>query len=333
MLRELRLKLKAEGDSSSYSDSSVKSGHICCGAGGEILGVKMAGIRPVWAFDYNEAAVETARYNHLAVNVFRADIRRLDTSGLDRVNLVICGIPCQPFTRIGKRLCENDERDISDSVADVLVQLLPETIIFENVREYKSSNGFNSLNYRLREAGYSTEWQVLNVADYGIPQRRLRLFGIASLNDNIVFPEPSHTRKRSLFDMREEYVRFGKIRDGSEMKPFTSKALKGVLRRFKRHSARRNGFSVRIIDDEDMMMTVLGVMYRGSGSSSNSALVWDNGVLRNVSFLEACRAQSFPDDYVFLGLQDEKWQQMANAIPPMMAKVLASTVLTSIHNN
>jgi DNA (cytosine-5)-methyltransferase 1 len=293
----------------------------------------MAGIRPVWALDYNEAAVETARYNHRDVNMFRTDIRKLNTAGLDKVDLVFCGIPCQPFTRIGKRLLENDERDISESVADVLMQLLPETIIFENVREYKSSNGFDYLNYKLQECGYSTEWQVLNVADYGIPQRRLRLWGIASLRDNIVFPEPTHTKKRSLFDMKEEYVRFGKIRDGLGMKPLTAKALKGVLRRYGRHSARGNGFSVQIIDDEDMMMTVLGVMYRGSGASSHSTLVWDNGVLRNVSFLEACRAQSFPEDYVFLGLHEERWQQVANAIPPMMASVLARTVLASIHNN
>ncbi len=305
------------------------SGHVCCGAGGDIVGVKATGrVMPVWAFDYSYSAVATVLSNHPDVMAFYGDVRHV--KGLKPVDMLFCGIPCQPYTRIGARRGEGDERAISLDLVRIIRQVSPRFLLFENVREYKSSSGFEALNNSLKPE-YSLLWSTLNMADYGVPQRRVRLFGVGVRGDGIAleFPAPTHTKEKNLLDDRTEWVRFGNIRDGKGMKPLSAKELKGVFRRLRRHSMRGNGFSVQIIDDQDMMMTVLGVMYRGSGTGSNSTLVWDGGRVRSVSLLEARRAQGFDDAYQFCGTIKEIWQQVANAWPPLMVKKLVETLLHS----
>lgn len=304
------------------------SGHVCCGAGGDIMGVKATGrVRPVWAFDRSRSAVATVMSNHPDVKVFVRDVRYVRE--LPRVDILFCGIPCQPYTRLGSRRGENDERAISLDLVRIIGQVSPRFLLFENVREYKSSAGFEALNEALKPV-YSISWNMPNVADYGVPQRRVRLFGLG-VRGNVApeFPAPTHTKERNLIDNRPAWVRFGAIRDGKGMKPLSAKALKGVFRKLRRHSMRGNGFSVQVIDDRDMMMTVLGVMFRGSGTGSNSTLIWDDGAVRNVSLLEARRAQGFADSYRFCGTLKEIWQQVADAWPPLMVTRLVEGILTA----
>lgn len=293
------------------------------------MGAKAAGIKPVWAFDINTSAVETVKANHYEVHAFIADVRDITQSitALTRVDMLFCGIPCQPYTRIGKRGGDTDERAISQHVSRLVLAIRPRYLVFENVREYRSSKGFSVLNEELSAVGYKVVWDVVNVADYGVPQRRSRLFGIGVRGDcTPQFPAHTHTKERSLFDQRPSWRRFKTIKDGAGMKPLSAKALRGVLRRLAAHSKKGNGFSVQVIDEKSMMMTVLGVMYRGSGTSSNSTLIWDNGTIRNVSFLEARRAQGFPDDYVICGTKKEQWQQVGNAWPPLMVTRLVDSL-------
>lgn len=303
---------------SSKHKKQLTTGHICCGAGGDILGAKMAGAKPVWGFDLSESAIQTAKANHPDVLIHQGDIKNMDCD-FPRVDLVICGIPCQPFTSIGRRLQEKDERDISYDVAEKIKKIRPDFLIFENVREYQKSKGFEILNNELAE--YTINWHVLNVADYGIPQRRIRLFGLGSLGGYYNFPKPTHSPISDLYDQRIPWQTFKSIRNGKGMSPLSSKAIKGIWRRNNKHIAKGNGFSIQIVDDDDMCPTVLGNIYRGSGTSSNSIMVYDKGILRNMTYLESKRGQGFPDDYIFCGRAPERWQQIANAIPPLMAKM------------
>lgn len=311
------------------NEQLLKSGHICCGAGGDIVGAKAFGIQPVWAFDKNSSAVETVLENHADVKAFVADVRNIDASRLDPIDILFCGMPCQPYTRIGRRRGEEDERAISQDILRIILVLKPQYLLFENVREYQKSVGFDTLNTELTNQGYCITYGTSNVADYGIPQRRIRLFGVGIFDRACVpqLPAPTHTRNRNLFDQRPEWIKFGAIKDGVGMRPLSAKALKGVLRRLSNHSKTGNNFSVQVINQADMMMTVMGTMWRGSGTGSNSTLIWDNGIVRNVSFLEARRAQGFEDTYKFRGTNKEQWQMVGNAWPPLMVTRLIESLV------
>lgn len=280
----------------------------------------------MWAFDIEESCISTVIANFaFKVNAIQADIRGLPSNAFDRVDLIICGIPCQPFTRIGRRKKEADERDISSSVAREIKKLMPKWIIFENVREYKNSIGFEILN-EILVPHYNLNWKELNFADYGIPQRRHRLIGLGNIYNPPVFPNPTHTKQPTLMNNLSPGKLFGEIRDRNGMPPLSVTAIRGLLRRYGNHREKGNGFSIQIIDDNDVMFTVLGTMYRGSGTSSHCNLIWEEGRIRNVSILEARRAQGFPDNYIFVGTIPRQWQMIANTLPPDLTKILIQSL-------
>lgn len=301
------------------------TGHLCCGAGGDILASKLSGCSPLWGIDIDDAAVKTARLNHNDVKILQVDIKNM--CDVETVDILICGIPCQPFTRIGRQLKEKDKRDISLYVATTIKKIQPRYLIFENVREYKSSMGFEILNNELSD--YKIHWDTINVADYGIPQRRKRLFGLGSLDKNITFPKPTHCNPvhAGLFQQLSPWVTFQSIKNGDGMPPMSAKAIKGIWRRQQKHISKGNGFSIQIIEDDDMCPTVLGQMYRGSGTGSNSIMIYDRGYLRNISFLEIRRAQGFPEYYIFFGKAKERWLLVGNAFPPLMARKLIEAII------
>ncbi|MBF0456734.1 MAG: DNA cytosine methyltransferase [Nitrospirae bacterium] len=208
----------------------ITTGHICCGAGGDILGAKLAGALPQWGFELNAAAAHTARANHPDVTIHNADLRSIQLRDLSPVDMIICGIPCQPFTPIGKRLKALDIRDITIPLVKLIADFSPKYLLFENVREYKSSDSFQTLNDAL--SMYQINWQVINYADYGIPQRRLRLFGLGTLKggNSLQHPNPTHTESPDMFNQLSPWVTFADIRDGTNMRPMSAKALNGAFR-------------------------------------------------------------------------------------------------------
>ncbi|WP_420266009.1 DNA cytosine methyltransferase [Candidatus Magnetominusculus dajiuhuensis] len=305
---------------------NLTTGHICCGAGGDILGAKLAGARPQWGFDLNAAAVHTAQANHPDVLIHHADMRSIQSHELSPVDMIICGIPCQPFTSIGKRQKELDTRDITLPLIEQIIGLKPKYLLFENVREYRSSESFQALNEGL--SMYDINWQVINYADYGIPQRRLRLFGLGKLRGGIALqhPKPTHTESPDIFIRLSPWVNFGNIRDGADMRPMSAKAINGVFsRRFDKQESHKF-FSFQLVEDTKLCPTILGSMCSGSGCHTNIVIVYDAGRLRHLSFLEARRAQGFPDDYMFCGNNKANWLMVANAIPPSIAKIYIESI-------
>ncbi|MBF0554117.1 MAG: DNA cytosine methyltransferase [Nitrospirae bacterium] len=305
---------------------TLTTGHICCGAGGDILGAKLAGAVPLWGFDLNAAAVHTARANHPDTTIHHADLRSIRLQDLSAVDMIICGIPCQPFTPIGKRLGVKDIRDITIPLVKLISDIRPAYLLFENVREYKSSESFNVLNEAL--AMYEIDWQVINYADYGIPQRRLRLFGLGKLWDGKAFghPNATHTESPDMFNRLLSWVKFADIRDGADMRPMSARAISGVFSRRLKYIKSGHGFSLQLIDGNNLCPTVLATMHSGSGCKSNMVIVYDDGRLRHLSFLEARRAQGFPDDYMFCGNNKDNWLMVANAIPPGIAAVYIQNI-------
>ncbi|MBF0487878.1 MAG: DNA (cytosine-5-)-methyltransferase [Nitrospirae bacterium] len=312
---------------------TLTTGHICCGAGGDILGAKQAGAIPLWGFDLNAMAVHTARANHPDTTIHHADLRCIKTTDLSAVDMIICGIPCQPFTPIGKRLKEKDTRDITIPLVKLIDNLRPAYLLFENVREYKSSDSFQILNDGL--SMYDINWQVINYADYGIPQRRLRLFGLGKLRDGdaLQHPKQTHTESPDIFNQLSPWIKFSDIRDGKDMRPMSARALSGAFSRRSKYIKSGHGFSLQLVDDNNLCPTVLATMYSGSGCKSNMVIVYDNGRLRHLSFLEARRAQGFTDDYMFCGNKKDNWLMVANAIPPGIAKTYIRRIDHGTYNN
>lgn len=177
------------------------------GCGGMTEGLKQAGFKVVAAIEMDELAARTYRANHEAygVHLIQKDIRKIDTQEIKDLldgkplHLLAGCPPCQGFSSMKKRNKKKSARDPRNSlILDYLrfvEDLHPIVIMLENVPGLANYNQFKKVFKRLIELGYDPKFRVVNVANYGVPQRRKRLVMVGSLLGNIDIPEGTTTFK------------------------------------------------------------------------------------------------------------------------------------------
>ncbi len=184
---------------------------ICAGAGGQSLGLHLAGFRHELAVEIDGKAAATLRNNlcrladeggHVAPAIAEGDVadssvwRPEDYPG---GSLLAGGVPCPPFSKAGKQLGSGDERDLFAWAIEAAGRMQPDAVMLENVKglsEAKFSGYRQAVVDRLSQLGYAADWQLLNACDYGVPQLRPR-FVLVALRDEFVpyfrWPEPKPT--------------------------------------------------------------------------------------------------------------------------------------------
>lgn len=197
---------------------------LFCGAGGLSEGLCQAGFRPSFAVDFDEQAVETFRYNHPETVCVARDIRDLkpseilDAAGLQlgQVDLVAGGPPCQGFSLLGPRIADDPKNRLFLDFVRLVAALQPRAVLFENVVGILSMQGgavVRAIALEFERIGYVCAHRVLNAADFGVPQTRLRfiLIAVPVGTTAITFPSPTHsfaTPQLSLLerDTAKEYL-------------------------------------------------------------------------------------------------------------------------------
>ena len=181
---------------------------LFCGCGGLTLGLKQAGFDVIGAVDNDHLAVETYKANHKEVEVWEKDIKALTVGevkkrlGLKKGELdLLAGCPpCQGFSTMrtlngGKRVRDGRNKLIEDFQRFV-EELLPKAVMMENVPGLRKNKRFKSLCRILKKLGYIVNHDVLNAADYGVPQRRRRLILLAGKGKKIDFAKK--TKKKTV---------------------------------------------------------------------------------------------------------------------------------------
>jgi DNA (cytosine-5)-methyltransferase 1 len=169
------------------------------GCGGMTRGLKKAGFRVLAAVDIDPLTIETYKANHPEVVTWKADIKNLTVAsvknklGLKKGSLdLLAGCPpCQGFSTMRTL---NGAKRIRDSRNDLLIEfqrfveaLKPRAVMLENVPGLAKDRRFSVFCRRLKQLGYTGQYRILNVAKYGVPQRRRRLIYLAGLNGAIDF--------------------------------------------------------------------------------------------------------------------------------------------------
>lgn len=175
---------------------------IFAGGGGFAVGLAEAGYRTVAAVEIEPWAAATFKANHREVQVFRQDVREVGGPALlrlagGRLDLLAACPPCQGFSSLTSKNRKEDPRNsLVLEVARLAEEMRPRVVVMENVPGLadKGADLFNQLLARLHAAGYACDWRVLQVADFGVPQRRRRLVLLGSLDGNVGLPEPTHSR-------------------------------------------------------------------------------------------------------------------------------------------
>jgi len=330
-----------------------------------------------------------------------SDVREVNfTAFADKLDLVSGGPPCQPFSLGGKHRAHEDSRDMFPQAVRAVREIRPSAFIFENVKgltresfanyfeyirlqlkhpeliarndetwpdhyarleRYETSNRREGLHYRVIT-------QVLNAADYGVPQKRYRVFFVGFRDDLGIewnFPKPTHSREALLWDQSSKGTywdrnrvskssRFYAMRDAqldsdllfapptqpwktvrdaiSDLPhPETSKTATSLFTSHKFQPGARiyPGHTGSPLDEPAKALKA-GV--HGVPGGENM-LVNSNGSVRYFSVREAARLQTFPDDFLFTGSWSETMRQLGNAVPVDLARVVGASVLDQLNSS
>ena len=180
-----------------------------CGAGIGAIGFKMAGYDIIDAFDNKDYAVKTYNRN-IGDHARIADIRNLSAEDVSYADVYVGGFPCTPFSFAGKGDGTENEKsgDLGYHFYRLVKEKQPKAFIVENVKGIISKKHrpfFDELLEKFTEAGYTVEWKLLDCYDYGVAQKRERVFIVGVRDDlgfNYVFPEKvADSERKTLRDV------------------------------------------------------------------------------------------------------------------------------------
>lgn len=333
---------------------------VFSGAGGLDLGLHRAGWDCLYATDFDKAAVETLRANvtHLGKDTVLecADIRSvsgphiLDVVGQRRgeIDLLAGGPPCQSWSSAGHQKGFDDPRGrLFEDYLRVASQLDVRWLIFENVRGLITARGHDgvpgSALAAIREALFGAGWQtrveLLNAADYGVPQRRVRVVLVGyRAGDEPALPSPSHSQRpdsqlpgwislgdclAALRPLQVEEV----IRPTGMLAEQLATIIpgSGVKSPGKRETTRPGGHWGY---KQGAFVADLSRPARTVTASAQQDWIRDpHHGLRRLTPRECAAIQTFPEDWTFVGKAADQYRQVGNAVPPLLAQHLGVSLL------
>lgn len=177
---------------------------LYCGAGGLSLGLKRAGFNVVAGVEIDPEIAKTYEANHPTVKLIKRDIREVkgkeifELTGLDEIDLIAGCPPCQGFSSLTSKYKRKDPRnDLILEMARLVEEIKPKMIMMENVPGItkRGKSILNEFVKRLESIGYEINMEVLQTADYGVPQFRRRFVLLAGKGFKIDFPKSTHCNK------------------------------------------------------------------------------------------------------------------------------------------
>ena len=295
---------------------------LFAGCGGLALGFEAAGFVTV-GFESDADCCSTYRAN-LGAICHRMTLRP-DQELASGAQVIIGGPPCQPFSVNGHQNGIRDDRDGFPAYLSAVERYRPRVAVFENVRGmlYKNQTYFDAIVGQLEALGYVVEWKLLNAVDYGVPQNRERLFVVAH-NGQFTFPVPSHRASPvTAGEALGELIHI--IPDGAK---FLTPSMDAYVARYEKASKCVRPRDLHL-DRPSRTVTCRNL----NGATGDMLRVrLEDGRRRRLTVTEGARLQSFPDWFTVIGTEGSRFNQIGNAVPPLLAKAVASSVLACLEN-
>jgi DNA (cytosine-5)-methyltransferase 1 len=353
----------------------------------------MAGYTIGLGIEKEELPYQTHRYNfdgrcHLAdIATISSPSALLKTYGLDRLDVIIGGPPCQGFSRVGRgkmrslsphRMYIHDPRNqYYKEFIRFVAALQPLYFVMENVPDLQYYPDGNKLllekaQRRFQKLGYTVEWRVLQAEQYGVPQMRKRLFIIGTrIEQKITWPETTHEGKpitvwQAINDLpiishghRRDEIPYGPrcklndyqrlMREGAGDILYNHQTRWHNLQDLQAFAWLEEGGKYANLPEcfkryrDDIFHDKYWKLYRDRPSWTVEAHIGKDTYRhiypsrkgeqeppRTISVREAARLQSFPDRFRFIGPFTRQFFQVGNAVPPLLAKVVAEAILPGV---
>lgn len=345
----------------------MKAISLFCGAGGMDVGFEAAGVEVLWANEFNADAVSTYKKNHPNTYVEHADIRDAKSQLLryskEKVDLVFGGPPCQGFSVAGKMDPTDERSTMVWEFFDVVEMTQPKIFVMENVKALGELTRWKQVREKIytraKELGYYCFARVLNSADFGVPQKRERVFfvGVKDCTYKIenLFDEVIVKKQQQRQSLRDCLLQVGKAGTADNPLSCTAKislAINPVIRKspyagmifngmgrplnFDEQAntlpASMGGNKTPIVDElvlhdpnaENWVISYHRQLIAGETTSTQTKVP---SHLRRLTIKEAAAIQTFPPDYIFCGRKSSIYRQIGNAVPCHLAQAVAETVI------
>lgn len=370
---------------------------LFAGCGGLSTGFEQANYNVVLAVEMDNGAAETYKYNHPDTTVLIKDITTInkiseyiDLEKCGEISGVIGGPSCQGYSLSGHRDPKDPRNSLFMDYLRIVKDLKPKFFVMENVPgmlSMKTASGEKVIDVVLNEmkkTGYNVHYEILNAAEYGVPQARKRLIFIGLREDlkfdkeklfpkGFLFGEDQITIEEAIMDLpqieacqgteeqdyltkpQNKYQEY--CRNGSS-KIYNHIAMRHTKRLVERFKQIKFGQSVADVSEE------YGQRKRGEANKLSGKSYGQNNyrpypdkpsptipasfqsnfihpyLNRNYTAREGARLQSFPDTYIFKGNRTNmswekdlsQYQQIGNAVPPLLAKAIAENLKEYIDN-
>lgn len=340
------------------------------GAGGMDIGFERAGIKIVFANELMKDAAQTYRANHSENVMVNADIKDIiNTLGTYRgTDIVFGGPPCQGFSVAGKMNPDDIRSNLIFTFLDVVEKVRPKVFVMENVKALATLGKWDGVRRKYidkaSELGYTCFPYILNATEYGVSQKRERVFFIGIKNeipyDKTKMQKLIEMHKNKAPTIRELLASLGPA--GTEKNPNTCTAkitfAECPIMRKSPYSGMYFNGQGRPIDIDGYSNTLPASMggnktpfvddeYLYGNATENWVVAYHRGLingtikpefkmapsrLRRISINEAKRIQSFPDEYVFCGNKGMIYTQIGNAVPSKLAEVVAKAIIRYLAN-
>ena len=299
---------------------------LCAGAGGQALGLEMAGFAMAAAVELDARPCETLRANRPEWDVREQDVHEFDGHEFDGIDLVAAGVPCPPFSIAGKQLGADDERDLFPPVLRVVEEIRPRAVLIENVRGLmaKRFDGYRSaVSAQLAHLGYEANWRVLNASAFGVPQLRPRMLMIALREEDQPFFEWPEGNVSAPLTVGETLADLMAADGWPGVSDWVGRAC-DIAPTLTGGSKKHGGPDLGPTRAREQWAR-LGVDGLGMVESAPGPEFPVDGLPRLTTEMTA-RLQGFPDSWEFAGRKTARHRQIGNAFPPPVAKAASEAI-------
>ena len=328
------------------------------GAGGMDVGFKNAGVNILWANELDKFAVQTYKKN-FGDHIIEADISKIPSDEIPSCDVVFGGPPCQGFSVAGK-MCSKDPRNqLIWEFMRVVRDKKPKVFVMENVKNLAINKRFKEIREYLiktfRGIGYDTDVKILNSKEFGVPQARERAI-FMGIKKNLkipvssLFPKGNPNIEVTVRDTIGNLPNPGEKGNSEKCNAKIVPAKHPIMRKSPYAGMLFNGQGRPLnIDRPAITMTAsmggnktpfIDERFLRNKSDRNWVEVYheklQNGekplkkapvFLRRITTFESSLLQSFPENYIFVGSQCNKYRQIGNAVPPKLAQALSQKII------
>lgn len=310
------------------SNSGPVSLEICTGAGGQALGIEMAGFEHAAVVEIEAHPCATLRLNRPQWQTFEQDLRSFSALNYLGVDLLAGGVPCPPFSKAGKQLGADDERDLFPEALRLVDECRPQAVMLENVRgllDVQFDSYREQIEITLKKLGYVIGWRLLNASNYGVSQLRPRVICVAIRKDRaseFSWPEPLKNAPPTVGELLHDLMAERGWRGAEAWRDIASSIAPTLVGGSKKHGGPDLGPT-----RAKKAWAALGVDGHGIWDAAPEA---DFIGMPRLTTRMAARIQGFPDDWVFSGKKTAAYRQIGNAFPPPVARAVAEQIHVAI---